>query len=298
MTIYNQTTNVSDDYTYIIDAQDIFFDINDVDFAYYYDDWEREWTELSLTANMYQNIQDAISNDAEITPIFLNHDDDFLSLDPTQQLYHGIITEQTGFPNIPENTYIALIKIPTSQLYPTAIAVSAGTVIDNDSIDNHHDYVCIPIKSSLLSSQTQIWTIDEYTPNDKEYLSAKFIYNKLTNISNPTSSLEIITLTVNTSDLIDEGLGTAGDELWQHFELLNPQPANIANRNAIYKILLNYDEELGPLGAYYLSNVVTRYYMYVDDGSGHQFVSLGVDENDIAEMISEQIGNIEEDMLS
>jgi hypothetical protein len=30
--------------------------------------------------------------------------------------------------------------------------------------------------------------------------------------------------------------------------------------------------------------------MYVDDGSGHQFVSLGVDENDIAVMIDEKIG--------
>lgn len=296
MTIYNQTTNVSDDYTYIIDAKDVFFDIEEVSFAYYYNDWEREWTELSLTTDMYTNIQGVVSNNAEIKPVSLEHDDDFLSLDPTQTLYHGIMTEQTGFPNIPEDTYIALIKMSSNQLYPISPVVSDGTAISDNAIDNHHDYVCIPIKSLLLSSQTQIWTIDEYIPNDKEYLSAKFIYNMLTNM--PISSLEIITLTVNTSDLIDEGLGTAGDELWQHFESLNPQPANIANRNAIYKILLNYDEELGPLGAYYLSNVVTRYYMYVDDGSGHQFVSLGVDENDIAEMINEQIGNIEEDMLS
>lgn len=313
MTIFNQINNVSDDYTYIINKSDVFYDFNtlsgnsDSITTYYY--MNDEWTEVSITEQAYDEIIETVSNNREIKPILLDTDDDFLSLDYSEVMYHGIFSNQTNFPNdIPQNTYIALIKAPSQTVFGHSGGLSQGLVIvDENSSSTSNDYpeyILIIIKSLLLSSQTRIFTPEEYEPRAKEYLSAletneilndivTMLRQEIADISQQ-SSLGVVTLSVDTSDLLDGGHDTSGLGLFYYFESIN-QP-NITNPNVIYKIRLNYDEPIGPLGDYYGGNVITRYYMYVNDGEGRQFVSLGVDENDIAEMINEKVGNIEEDM--
>ena len=210
------------------------------------------------------------------------------------------MADQTNFPdNIPEHSYIALIGVDRSDINSHSsgeLVISTGETISRRRFSF---YVCLPIKSLLLSSQTQIWDVNEYTPSDKEYISAKLLYEIVTKVMQSIheemqqignaqgQGLEIITLSVDASDLLAEGYDTSGLELFYHFDSINQ--LNIRNQNAIYKIRINYDDVVGPLGSYYIGNVVTRYYMYVYDGEGPQFISLGVDENDIAVMIDEKI---------
>lgn len=300
MTIFNQINNVSEDYTYIIDRSEVFFDFWDIAendeliIPWFLDG---EWTELTANEDMYNRILDIVSDNPDVKPALLDREDDFLELDPTKTVYHGIISDQTNLPDIPENTYIALINIDRVNIWG-----NQGQAVEALADPSEHaefipdpEYLCIPIKSLLLSSQVQIGKLDgEYEPNDREYLSSKQIYNMM---SRKQSGTSIVTLNVKTSDLRRYGPDVSGTTLFSYFSLSNNN-YDVTNPDVIYKIRITYDEPLGTLGEYYLGSVVTRFFIYVYDGEGPAFISFGLEEEDISIMIDEKIGNIEEDMLS
>lgn len=300
MTIFNQINNVSEDYTYIIDRSEVFFDFWDIaenDELIIPRFLDGEWTELTANEDMYNRILDIVSDNPDVKPALLDREDDFLELDPTKTVYHGIISDQTNLPDIPENTYIALINIDRVNIWG-----NQGQAVEALADSSEHaefipdpEYLCVPIKSLLLSSQVQIGKLDgEYEPNDREYLSSKQIYNMM---SRKQSGTSIVTLNVKTSDLRRYGPDVSGTTLFSYFSLSNNN-YDVTNPDVIYKIRITYDEPLGTLGEYYLGSVVTRFFIYVYDGEGPAFISFGLEEEDISIMIDEKIGNIEEDMLS
>ena len=73
-------------------------------------------------------------NNKEIKPILLDNNDDFLSLDTTEPLYHGVMADQTNFPDdIPDDLFVkinfrmrigTLIDSTIMQLYPFDLAHS------------------------------------------------------------------------------------------------------------------------------------------------------------------------------
>jgi hypothetical protein len=185
--------------------------------------------------------------------------------------------------------YISLISISSDVLSEATQEIST-----DPSSSPVKNIVLIPIKSLLLSSQTQIWTPDQYEPKEKEYLSSKYTYNLLNEIGPGQAGTSIVTLSVRTSDLAQYGPDTSGTTLFSYF--FNND--NVRNPNVIYKIRITYDEPLGTMGEYYLGNVITRFFIYANDGEGETFLSFGIEEEDISIMIDEKIGNIEEDMTS
>ena len=155
MTILNQNKNVSEDYTFIINVNE-FFMTNPVIYLYQ----NNSWSTLSSGSNFndkYETIQSEILNNH--TLLLLSPDADIATLieqhvSNATEVYIGIKTSnQVGFPNI-----------TNGQAFITFI---------NDTFK-----ACMPTKLSSLENIKVVETSD-YTPNDKEYLSAKQIYDAI-----------------------------------------------------------------------------------------------------------------------
>lgn len=151
MTIFNIANNISEDYIFILDTNEVFYDKTSIPTGIFI--YTNEWEEILTTDNsfdtQYTSIQNIIMN---ATPQLIDINDDFLELLIENNIYIGIKTEtQENFPEIPTSQYFALI-------------------ITNDL------KACIPIKS-LSFANTKIIDAENYTPNDNEYLSAKQVLN-------------------------------------------------------------------------------------------------------------------------
>lgn len=145
MTILNQNKKISEDYTFIINAEE-FFDDNPEIYAYQNNAWSTLTGGAFNTA--YQLIQDEILSNNTLTLIPPDADIDNL----TDDVYIGVKTSnQIGFPDIVSGRPFI-------------------TIIDDGTI------TCMPTKLSSLEG-IKIADASTYTPADGEYLSAKQIYN-------------------------------------------------------------------------------------------------------------------------
>ena len=153
MTIFNTNNNISEDYTFILDTTEIFYDKTSIPTGIFL--YDNTWHEItSSDSNFdthYADIKDIIIN---TQPILLDVDQDFHTLSAEATVYVGIRTlNQSNFPDIPMSQYFAII-------------------MTNDIT------ACIPIKS-LTFENTNIIDINAipYSPQDFEYLSAKQTIN-------------------------------------------------------------------------------------------------------------------------
>ena len=152
MTIFNTNNNISEDYTFILNIEEIFYNKDTIPtgiFIYANNEWEEILATDNSFDTQYANLQNIIIN---ATPQLIDVNDDFLELLTENNVYIGIsVATQENFPEIPISQYFALI-------------------VTNDL------KACIPIKS-LSFENTKIINAENYTPNDNEYLSAKQVLN-------------------------------------------------------------------------------------------------------------------------
>lgn len=166
MTIYNSTNNISEDYTFIIDINEILYTQEELD-------------TLNLDIYQYTSSQDNITwntvNSSDIDDIYTILGDDLAGLsnpnilditadfseileesqesNETVLIYYGIQdSNRNGFPEFDDNQYfILLIHRNSDSCY------------------------CIPVKSHILDNNIQIADVATFEPLDFEYLSAKQI---------------------------------------------------------------------------------------------------------------------------
>lgn len=166
MTIYNSTNNISEDYTFIIDINEILYTQEELD-------------TLNLDIYQYTSSQDDITwntvNSSDIDDIYTILGDDLAGLsnpnilditadfseileesqesNETVLIYYGIQdSNRNGFPEFDDNQYfILLIHRNSDSCY------------------------CIPVKSHILDNNIQIADVAAFEPLDFEYLSAKQI---------------------------------------------------------------------------------------------------------------------------
>lgn len=166
MTIYNSTNNISEDYTFIIDINEILYTQEELD-------------TLNLDIYQYTSSQDDITwntvNSSDIDDIYTILGDDLAGLsnpnilditadfseileesqesNETVLIYYGIQDDnRNGFPEFNDNQYFILLVHR-----------------DSDSC------YCIPVKSHILDNNIQIADVATFEPLDFEYLSAKQI---------------------------------------------------------------------------------------------------------------------------
>lgn len=166
MTIYNSTNNISEDYTFIIDVNEVLYTQEELD-------------TLNLDIYQYSSSQDDITwnavNSSDIDDIYAILDDDLAGLsnpnilditadfseileesqesNETIMIYCGIQDDnRNGFPDFNDNQYFILL-------------------IHRDSDSCY----CIPVKSHILDNNIQIADVATFEPLDFEYLSARQI---------------------------------------------------------------------------------------------------------------------------
>ena len=164
MTIYNSTNNISEDYTFIIDINEILYT-------------QEELNTLNLDIYQYTSSQDDITwntvNSSDIDDVYAILGDDLAGLsnpnilditadfseileesqesNETIIIYCGIQDDnRNGFPEFNDNQYFILL-------------------IHRDSDSCY----CIPVKSHILDNNIQIADVTTFEPLDFEYLSAK-----------------------------------------------------------------------------------------------------------------------------
>ena len=166
MTIYNSTNNISEDYTFIIDVNEILYT-------------QEELNTLNLNIYQYSSSQDNITwnavNSSDIDEIYAT-----LSVSLTELSNPNILDITADFSEILEE----------SQEYNGTVLIYFGIQDDNRNSfpefddnqyfilfihRNSNSYYCIPIKSHILDNNIQITDITTFEPLDFEYLSAKQI---------------------------------------------------------------------------------------------------------------------------
>ena len=183
MTIYNSTNNISEDYTFIIDINEILYT-------------QEELNTLNLDIYQYSSSQDNITwntvNSSDIDDIYailggdladlsnpniLDITADFSEIleesqnsNKTVLIYCGIQDDnRNGFPDFDDNQYFIL-------------------VIHR----NPESYYCIPIKSHILDNNIQIVDVETFEPLDFEYLSAKQVQNLIYSLISKIEILEFV----------------------------------------------------------------------------------------------------------
>lgn len=163
MTIYNSTNNISEDYTFIIDVNEILYTQEELDTLnldiYQYVSSQDDITWNAVSSSDIDNIYAILGDDLAglSNPNILDITADFSEiLEESQEynetvIYCGIQDDnRNGFPEFNDNQYFILL-------------------IHRDS----ESYYCIPIKSHVLDNNIQIADITTFEPLDFEYLSAK-----------------------------------------------------------------------------------------------------------------------------
>ena len=183
MTIYNSTNNISEDYTFIIDINEILYT-------------QEELNTLNLDIYQYSSSQDNITwntvNSSDIDDIYAILGGDLADLSNPNILY---IT--ADFSEIFEE----------SQEYNGTVLIYCGIQDDNrngfpDFDDNQYfillihrnpeSYYCIPIKSHILDNNIQIVDVETFEPLDFEYLSAKQVQNLIYSLISKMEILEFV----------------------------------------------------------------------------------------------------------
>ena len=215
MTIYNSTNNISEDYTFIIDINEVLYtqeELNTLNLdIYQYSSSQGNITWNTVNSSDIDDIYAILDGDlAELSnPNILDITADFSEIleesqdsNKTVLIYCGIQDDnRNGFPDFDDNQYFILLIHR-----------------------NPESYYCIPIKSHILDNNIQIVDVETFEPLDFEYLSAKqaqnLIYSLISKIeilefvetlppksSARTNCIYLLTETPSDpTDLIDDGL--------------------------------------------------------------------------------------------
>lgn len=162
MTMYNNNNNISEDYAFVLNMNELFYDKEDIPTGIFtYNVSQESWIEIAAnTANFdtqyqkaknfvkahYQTILDILDPDANYTTLLEE-------AGASNELYMCIATDQLqGFPAFNANQYFI-------------------TIISQEF------NACIPVKTFVLYSNTRIMDDNDIEINDLEYLSAKQCLN-------------------------------------------------------------------------------------------------------------------------
>lgn len=177
MTIYNQVNNISDDYTFVLNTDELFYTKEEMPCGVFeYDTSNQTWTETRKTSNAfdtkyedaknfvktyYQSILDIINPETKYSDLLTE-------VGAGNGLFIGIQMDSIeGFPQLNDNQYF--ITIISSSLK-----------------------MCIPVKSFVLYSNTRIVENNDEELNDLEYLSAKQCLNLIYNAISKVEILQIV----------------------------------------------------------------------------------------------------------
>lgn len=183
MTIYNSTNNISEDYTFIIDINEILYtqeELNTLNLdIYQYSSSQNNITWNTVNSSDIDDIYAILSSDlADLSnPNILDITADFSEILEESQEYNGTILiycgiqddNRNGFPDFDDNQYFIL-------------------VIHR----NPESYYCIPIKSHILDNNIQIVDVETFEPLDFEYLSAKQVQNLIYSLISKIEILEFV----------------------------------------------------------------------------------------------------------
>lgn len=194
MTIYNNINNVSEDYTYVLAPEEIFYDANHINGIYEYDVAAEEWNLLEPSEtrfdSTYEGLQSFIKNNhinAQLLNINVDFEDilsgNYISVDSfTPALYIGINTNQfVNFPDFPE--FDMQDKAERERQY--FVLVFTESAIS-----------CFFIKTFVLYSKIRIADKENFSANDLEYLSAQQTTNA---IREAISKIDILTIIATTN---------------------------------------------------------------------------------------------------
>lgn len=183
MTIYNSTNNISEDYTFIIDINEVLYtqeELNTLNLdIYQYSSSQNNITWNTVNSSDIDDIYAILSSDlADLSnPNILDITADFSEILEESQEYNGTILiycgiqddNRNGFPDFDDNQYFIL-------------------VIHR----NPESYYCIPIKSHILDNNIQIVDVETFEPLDFEYLSAKQVQNLIYLLISKMEILEFV----------------------------------------------------------------------------------------------------------
>ena len=177
MTIYNQVNNISDDYTFVLNTDELFYTKEEMPCGVFeYDTSNQTWTETRKTSNAfdtkyedaknfvktyYQSILDIINPETKYSDLLTE-------VGAGNGLFIGIQMDSIkGFPQLNDNQYFITIISPSLKM-------------------------CIPVKSFILYSNTRIVENNDEELNDLEYLSAKQCLNLIYNAISKVEILQIV----------------------------------------------------------------------------------------------------------
>lgn len=177
MTIYNQVNNISDDYTFVLNTDELFYTKEEMPCGVFeYNVSNQTWTETRKTSNAfdtkyedaknfvktyYQSILDIINPETKYSDLLTE-------VGAGNGLFIGIQMDSIkGFPQLNDNQYFITIISPSLKM-------------------------CIPVKSFVLYSNTRIVENNDEELNDLEYLSAKQCLNLIYNAISKVEILQIV----------------------------------------------------------------------------------------------------------
>ena len=183
MTIYNSTNNISEDYTFIIDVNEVLYtqeELNTLNLdIYQYASSQSNITWNTVNSSDIDDIYAILSSDlADLSnPNILDITADFSKiLEESQEsnktilIYCGIQDDnRNGFPDFDDNQYFILLIHRNPEFY-----------------------YCIPIKSHILDNNIQIVDVETFEPLDFEYLSAKQAQNLIYSLISKIEILEFV----------------------------------------------------------------------------------------------------------
>lgn len=184
MTIYNSTNNISEDYTFIIDVNEVLYtqeELNTLNLdIYQYTSSQDDITWNTVNSSDIDDIYTILGNDLaglsnpnilDITADFSEILEESQESNETVLIYCGIQdSNRNGFPEFDDNQYFILLIHR-----------------------NPESYYCIPIKSHILDNNIQIAdvsTFETFEPLDFEYLSAKQIIKLISKKIHQSTEIE------------------------------------------------------------------------------------------------------------
>lgn len=157
MTILNTNNNISEDYTYLIGAEEVFYPQSSISSSIF--TYSTQWNVLSgnNATTIYETIQDNFASILQTSGAqLINIDTDFEDLLSEDGLYVGVTNNnQSNFPTF---------------TFPTNANHYFSVIITNSIIG------AMPIKTLSLENK-KIVDISTYTPSSDEYFSAKQVSN-------------------------------------------------------------------------------------------------------------------------
>lgn len=202
MTIYNNINNISEDYTYILASDEIFYAKSELNGIYTYNTNSSSWSSIAKSNNNFDTIYNRIkefvkSNHQNVN--LLDVDEKFQDLldnfneTETEKLYVGINTNEfLGFPDFP--TVDMTNKEEREKQYFVLVFTDNGIY-------------CVFVKTFVIYSKTRI--SDNFEFNDLEYMSAK---KTVDTIYDAISKIEILTIVATNEQNKPSKVNTGDDD--------------------------------------------------------------------------------------